>query len=125
MDQGIALIHQELNLASNLDLASNIFLGREPGSKGFINEQDLHSQAAEYLKRVGLDLPTNTITGSLPIGKQQLVEIAKALSCDARVLIMDEPTSSLSQKETETLFEVGEGFARPRHQRDLHFSSPW
>ena len=55
MDQGIALIHQELNLASNLDLASNIFLGREPGSKGFINEQDLHSQAAEYLKRVGLD----------------------------------------------------------------------
>ena len=53
-----------------------------------------------------MDLPEETIAGSLPIGKQQLVEIAKALSCDARVLIMDEPTSSLSQKETETLFDV-------------------
>lgn len=106
MNRGIALIHQELNLASNLDLASNIFLGREPNQKGFINETDLREQAAKYLKRVGLELSTETITGTLPIGKQQLVEIAKALSCDARVLIMDEPTSSLSQKETETLFEV-------------------
>ena len=109
MDMGIALIHQELNLASNLDLASNIFLGREPGNKGFINEQELHAEASRHLKRVGLNLPSDTIAGSLPIGKQQLVEIAKALSCDARVLIMDEPTSSLSQKETETLFEVVKG----------------
>ena len=109
MDLGIALIHQELNLASNLDLASNIFLGREPGNKGFINEQELHAEASRHLKRVGLNLPSDTIAGSLPIGKQQLVEIAKALSCDARVLIMDEPTSSLSQKETETLFEVVKG----------------
>ena len=109
MDLGIALIHQELNLASNLDLASNIFLGREPGKNGFINEEKLHAEATRHLKRVGLDLPSHTIAGSLPIGKQQLVEIAKALSCDARVLIMDEPTSSLSQKETETLFKVVRG----------------
>ena len=106
MNHGIALIHQELNLASNLDLASNIFLGREPCWKGLINQEKLHSEAAKFLKRVGLELPVETITGSLPIGKQQLVEIAKALSCNARVLIMDEPTSSLSQKETETLFDV-------------------
>lgn len=106
MNYGIALIHQELNLASNLDLASNIFLGREPCWKGLINQEKLHSEAAKFLKRVGLELPVETITGSLPIGKQQLVEIAKALSCNARVLIMDEPTSSLSQKETETLFDV-------------------
>lgn len=106
MNYGIALIHQELNLASNLDLASNIFLGREPCWKGLINQEKLHSEAAKFLKRVGLELPVETITGSLPIGKQQLVEIAKALSSNARVLIMDEPTSSLSQKETETLFEV-------------------
>ena len=109
MDLGIALIHQELNLASNLDLASNIFLGREPGKKGFINEEKLHAEATRHLKRVGLNLPSDTIAGTLPIGKQQLVEIAKALSCNARVLIMDEPTSSLSQKETETLFEVVKG----------------
>jgi ribose transport system ATP-binding protein len=106
MDRGIALIHQELNLAANLDLAANIFLGREPTRKGIIQEKKLREDASKYLKRVGLDLPSETITGTLPIGKQQLVEIAKALSCDARVLIMDEPTSSLSQKETETLFEV-------------------
>ena len=99
MNRGIALIHQELNLASNLDLASNIFLGREPNPKGIIHESELREEASKYLKRVGLDLPTDTITGTLPIGKQQLVEIAKALSCDARVLIMDEPTSSLSQKK--------------------------
>lgn len=106
LSSGIALIHQELNLATNLDLASNIFLGREPNRKGFIQEGELRERASKYLKQVGLDLPTETIAGTLPIGKQQLVEIAKALSCDARVLIMDEPTSSLSQKETETLFEV-------------------
>lgn len=106
MERGIALIHQELNLAANLDLAANIFLGREPNKKGIIEEKKLREDASKYLKRVGLDLPSETITGTLPIGKQQLVEIAKALSCDARVLIMDEPTSSLSQKETETLFEV-------------------
>jgi len=103
---GIALIHQELNLAANLDLAANIFLGREPGKFGFVDDKAVHSGAGQYLKRVGLNLPTETLVGDLPIGKQQLVEIAKALSCDARVLIMDEPTSSLSQKETETLFEV-------------------
>ena len=106
MNRGIALIHQELNLASNLDLAANIFLGREPNKKGIIQDNEMREEATKYLQRVGLDLPTDTITGTLPIGKQQLVEIAKALSCDARVLIMDEPTSSLSQKETETLFEV-------------------
>ena len=73
MDLGIALIHQELNLAANLDLASNIFLGREPGSKGFIDEKKLHAEATRHLNRVGLNLPSETIAGSLPIGKQQLV----------------------------------------------------
>ena len=106
MAAGVALIHQELNLAANLDLAANIFLGREPNQFGFFQNRNIHNEAAKFLKRVGLDLPTDTLVGNLPIGKQQLVEIAKALSCDARVLIMDEPTSSLSQTETETLFEV-------------------
>ncbi|MBC8324528.1 MAG: sugar ABC transporter ATP-binding protein [Verrucomicrobia subdivision 3 bacterium] len=104
--QGVALIHQELNLAANLDLAANIFLGRELHQFGFINHTELQAQAAQYLQRVGLNLAPDTLVGDLPIGRQQLVEIAKALSCNARVLIMDEPTSSLSQHETETLFEV-------------------
>ena len=106
MAAGVALIHQELNLAANLDLAANIFLGREPNKLGLVDDNNIRVAASEYLERVGLNLPTDTIVGNLTIGKQQLVEIAKALSCDARVLIMDEPTSSLSQRETETLFEV-------------------
>ena len=106
MAAGVALIHQELNLAANLDLAANIFLGREPNQFGFFQNRNIHNEAAKFLELVGLDLPTETLVGNLPIGKQQLVEIAKALSCNARVLIMDEPTSSLSQTETETLFEV-------------------
>ena len=106
LGQGVALIHQELNLAANLDLAANIFLGREPHQFGFIDQAKLHAEAAQHLRRVGLDLPADTLVGDLPIGRQQLVEIAKALSCEARVLIMDEPTSSLSQHETETLFKV-------------------
>ena len=106
MKRGIALIHQELNLCGNLDLASNVFLGREPVRGGLIDEHTMRKETRKYLDLVGLDLPVETIAGTLPIGKQQLVEIAKALSSDARVLIMDEPTSSLSQKETETLFGV-------------------
>lgn len=106
LDAGIALIHQELNLADNLNVAGNIFLGREPMTLGLINERRMRQQAAEHLEEVGLDVPAKTPLKTLPIGQQQLVEIAKALSINARVLIMDEPTSSLSHKETENLFRV-------------------
>ena len=103
---GIALIHQELNLAANLDIAANIFLGIEPHTAGFIDSGQIHAKAAGHLKRVGLDFPTDTLVADLTIGHQQLVEIAKALSVDARIIIMDEPTSSLSQTESATLFKV-------------------
>ena len=103
---GIALIHQELNLAGNLDIAANIFLGNEPHTAGFIDRGRIHAEAAGHLKRVGLNFPTDTLVADLTIGHQQLVEIAKALSVDARIIIMDEPTSSLSQTETENLFKV-------------------
>lgn len=109
LDAGIALIHQELNLADNLNVAGNIFLGREPKSFGFINERQMRQDAASYLQQVGLEVSPKTPLKSLPIGQQQLVEIAKALSINARVLIMDEPTSSLSHKETENLFRVAKG----------------
>jgi len=104
--RGIALIHQELNLADNLDLAGNIFLGREPRRFGLLDLALMHREAAGWLGRVGLDLDPATPLARLPIGRQQLVEIAKALSTNARLLIMDEPTSSLSAHETETLFRV-------------------
>ena len=103
---GIALIHQELNLAQNLDVAANLFLGREPRRWGLIDTTRLHREAGQFLRAVGLDVAPDTRVGSLAIGQQQLVEIAKALSTQARVLIMDEPTSSLSAGEAENLFRV-------------------
>ncbi len=103
---GIALIHQELNLADNLDVASNIFLGREPHSYGIVDRPRLYKNAIPFLKQVGLNCSPRLLLGDLPLGCRQLVEIARALSAEARILIMDEPTSSLSQGETEQLYEV-------------------
>ena len=93
-------------MATNLSVGANIFLGREPTKYGMIDEDTIYRESKGYLEMVGLEVDPNTVVGDLTIGRQQLVEIAKALSVDARVLIMDEPTSSLSQKEAETLFTV-------------------
>ncbi|MBL9151633.1 MAG: sugar ABC transporter ATP-binding protein [Verrucomicrobiales bacterium] len=106
MRHGIALIHQELNLATNLSIGANIFLGREPRRHGFIDEKTIVAESRRFLDLVGLQIDPREVVGNLTIGRQQMVEIAKALSIDARILIMDEPTSSLSQKETESLFAV-------------------
>jgi len=106
LDLGIALIHQELNLADNLDVAANIWLGREPHRRGFIDVQRASDQARLLMSQVGLTCDPLTPVHQLSIGHQQMVEIAKALSINARVLIMDEPTSSLSQKECDHLFRV-------------------
>jgi ribose transport system ATP-binding protein len=103
---GISLIHQELNLADNLSIGANIFLGREPKRFGLIDQRTMDRQSRKYLDMIGLDLDPQTIVGTLPIAKQQLVEIAKALSTNARLLIMDEPTSSLSEHESQYLFDV-------------------
>ncbi len=106
MERGIALIHQELNLATNLSIGANIFLGREPRKFGLIDEATINAEARRFLDLVGLKIDPREVVGNLTIGRQQMVEIAKALSIDARILIMDEPTSSLSSKETESLFAV-------------------
>ncbi|MFO0818530.1 MAG: sugar ABC transporter ATP-binding protein [Pirellulales bacterium] len=106
IELGISLIHQELNLADNLDVGANVFLGREPLRAGLIDRQRIEIEAKQFLDRVGLEVSPRTITSELAIGQQQLVEIAKALSSNARILIMDEPTSSLSSHEAARLFEV-------------------
>ena len=106
MNLGIALIHQELNLADKLNLGANIFLGREPRRFGWIDPAKIRQESATVLERVGLNFSPDVSVSRLSIGQRQLVEIAKALSMNARVIIMDEPTSSLSAGESERLFEV-------------------
>jgi len=106
MRRGIVLIHQELNLATNLSIGANIHLGREPYRHGWIDEAKIDRESRRVLERVGLDLDPAREVDGLTIGQRQLVEIAKALSVDARVLILDEPTSSLTSRETERLFAV-------------------
>mgnify|MGYP003731003915 CR=1 FL=1 len=103
---GVALIHQELNLADNLTVEANMFLGREPRKFGWIDQKEIRREAERVLELVGLEVSADTPLSELTLGKQQLVEIAKALSTKARVIIMDEPTSSLSLSEAERLFEV-------------------
>jgi len=107
--RGIAFIHQELNVLDNLDVAANVFLGRESiwgGPMRLVDTRKMYDQTAKYLKRLGLDVRPDTPLSKLSIAQQQLVEIAKALSLNARLSIMDEPTSSLTLTETERLLGV-------------------
>jgi ribose transport system ATP-binding protein len=103
---GIAIIHQELNLVPHLSIAENIFLAREPKRGIFIDRTRLAADAKSALERIGLSLKPRTIVGSLSVAQQQMIEIAKALSLNARLLIMDEPTSSLTESETVHLFRI-------------------
>lgn len=105
---GISIIYQELNLAPNLDIASNILLGREPrrGPLAIVDKARLYADAGELAARVGITAPPTTLVEKLSPGERQLVEVAKALSMDARILVLDEPTSSLTPTEAAKLFEV-------------------
>ncbi len=106
-NMGIAIIHQELNLLSNLSIGENIFLGREPvNSLGKIQWNQLFQAAKKIMNRLGITEKPETLVGKLSIGKQQMVEIAKAISLNAQVIVMDEPTGALTDKETESLFRV-------------------
>lgn len=104
-EKGIAIIHQELNLIPYMNIAENIFLGDEPlNALGWIEKARMHAEAEALLQRLHLKVDTHTLVSDLRVGEQQLVEIAKALRLNAKALIMDEPTSSLSESETEVLF---------------------
>ncbi len=105
---GIGIIHQELQLMNHLTVAQNIFIGREPrGRFGlFLDEDRLNRQARDILARMNLTLDPRAVVGALTVAKQQMVEIAKALSFDSRVLIMDEPTSALNDAEISELYRI-------------------
>ncbi|MCK9287457.1 MAG: sugar ABC transporter ATP-binding protein [Sphaerochaetaceae bacterium] len=105
-EKGIAIIHQELNMCQHLTVAQNIFLGREPVKYGLIDNKRMNKDSRAILEKLGVSIDPETITGSLQVSKQQMVEIAKALSIDAKVLIMDEPTSALTSREIDELFNI-------------------
>ena len=107
-DLGVAIIHQELNLIPDLSIQENMFLGREfkLGRTGFINRARMRDEAKRYLSQLGMALNPESPAGELSVGQQQMVEIAKALSMQARILVLDEPTAALTKREIEKLFEI-------------------
>ncbi len=104
---GIAFIHQELSLVPCLSVADNIFLGKEPHNRlGIIDKKQLREQAEIAIQKLGLHINVNQLVSELPVGMQQMVEIAKAILMDAKIIIMDEPTSALSPREIKKLFDI-------------------
>jgi ribose transport system ATP-binding protein len=105
---GIAMIHQELNIIPNLTVYENMFLGKEltMGRFGITKGKEMKSKTKEYLNRLGIDIDPNIEAGNLSVGQQQMIEIARAVAADTEVLIMDEPTAALTEREIEALFKV-------------------
>ncbi len=104
--RGIGIIHQEIVLVPHLSVAQNIFLGREPTTAGLTNIRHIEAEARRMVAALGLDIDVSRPVASLSIAKQQMVEIVKAISFNVKILVMDEPTSSLSDEEVEKLFET-------------------
>ncbi|CAN5450587.1 xylose ABC transporter ATP-binding protein [soil metagenome] len=105
-DAGVAIIFQELSLVKELTVGENIFLGKEPSRFGIVNWSELYRKATKFLQDLHLQIDPRTPVGNLGIGQQQLVEIAKALSKNAKILVLDEPTAALTESEVETLFHI-------------------
>ena len=103
---GVAIIHQELNMCQHLTVAQNMFLGREMIRNGQVDNRAMNREAKKILDDLNIDLDPDTVVGDLAVSKQQMVEIAKALSTNAKILIMDEPTSALTSKEIDDLFVI-------------------
>ena len=104
---GISIIHQELNMMNHLTVAQNIYIDREPLKSNFyIDDAQMEKDAKLLFDRIGVDIDPSVVLGTLTVGKQQMVEIAKAISHDSKLLILDEPTAALTQTEVEELFKI-------------------
>lgn len=108
LSKGVAIIHQELNNIPHMTVAENLALGNEPSRGGVLDRRELRRQAREKLARIGADIPVDVPVGRLSVGMQQMVEIARAVAEDAKILILDEPTAALSRGETERLLNLVE-----------------
>ncbi len=104
---GISIIHQELNMMNHLTVAQNIYIGREPMVNGlYIDDKKMEQDAKALFDKIGVKIDPSAVLGTLTVGKQQMVEIAKAVSRDCRILVLDEPTAALTQVEVEELFKI-------------------
>ncbi len=103
---GVSCVYQELSIAPQLDVAQNLFIGNLPMKGGLIDHKTLYAESEKILSQLGMNLSPKTLAGELSVGQQQMIEIGRALTRNARIIIMDEPTSSLSEAETETLFGI-------------------
>lgn len=122
---GIAIVHQELNMMSDLTVAQNLFIGHEDVKYGLINDKALIKKASKFFEVLNIDIDPRVKIGDLTVGKQQMVEIAKAISLDAKVIVFDEPTAALTNAEIEELFKVindlrdkGKGIIYISHRMD-------
>ncbi len=106
LDHGVAMVHQELNQALKRSVADNIWLGRYPTKGPLVREKKMHEDTREIFKKLGIDINPAQIMGSMPVARRQMAEIAKAVSYNARVIVFDEPTSSLNDAEVEQLFRI-------------------
>ncbi|MGB5823316.1 MAG: sugar ABC transporter ATP-binding protein [Proteocatella sp.] len=105
-DAGIVIVHQELNMMNHLTVAQNLFIGRECMNGKFINDKQMNIDSKDLFERLNIEIDPSEIMGKLTIGKQQMVEIAKAISSDARAIVFDEPTAALTESEIAELFKI-------------------
>ncbi|MCW4627897.1 ATP-binding cassette domain-containing protein [Marinomonas rhodophyticola] len=103
INSGLVLIHQELRLLEHLSIAENVFIGRWPSKGGFVSRREMEQRAQAQIERLGLNISASTLVRGLSTANQQLIEIAKALALNAKLLILDEPTAALGGAETELL----------------------
>lgn len=122
LKNGISMVFQEFNLMNNMSIAENIYIGREPVKNGMLDRKKLYQLTQRQLEAVSLNAAPQTIVEELTVAQKQCVEIAKCLSYDAKIIILDEPTSSLSRKEVETLFALIGTLKKKRCKYRLYFT---